>query len=195
MPIHVSNCVKCVADFETLTLSMRAEVDRTCPACGALGEARFGVPLLKTNSSFMKGAKFGMEQFASAHPNIRKRIAREAAKAGVSVNGKIYQGQAARFPGDPRAWISHQDDLRKLAEEDGAEVPMFGIKGRDVEPKPPAPVPEDLIDKRVEKLVEAGKVERHKARSEEVREAVAVSLLPKHKQSGYKAPKSTNRSK
>ena len=42
-----------------------------------------------------------------------------AVDAGVVTKGKVYSTQLARYPGDPRAWVSGVDDVRKRIIERG----------------------------------------------------------------------------
>lgn len=186
MPIHPAACVKCEIEWEVLTLSFKAEVDLTCPKCKKQGERRYGVPLLKTNTTFMSGAKTGMEQLEGTTDYVRKVYAKQAAAAGVSTQGKIYQGGLARFPGDPMAWCSDIDEFKTKVKLRGAECEAFGIKAREVEPTEKPVIAEDILDERVEKLVESGRLTPKKA--EDKRGEIADTMVQPWKRGKYKRP-------
>ncbi len=188
MPIHPVACEKCKLDWEVVTLSLKAEVDVTCPKCGKKGERRFGVPLLKTNATFLRGAKYGAEQFASDGDHSRNQYLDPAKRAGVSVNGKIYQHGLARYPGDPEAWCSDLDDVKRKIRQRGLHCPELGIKGREAEPKESVAIAEDILNNKIESMVEAGEIKPHEI-TEDKRGEIADSISHFSKRGRYKKPK------
>ncbi len=70
-----------------------------------------------TDSVFMQGRKLDGQQFEEAPPNVGAHHMELARKAGVNTSGKYYSGTMARFPGDPRAWVSGLGDVRRIARE------------------------------------------------------------------------------
>lgn len=70
-----------------------------------------------TDSVFMEGRHLDGSQFEKDAPNVGQHHLELARKAGVNVTGKYYSGTLARFPGDPRAWISGLGDVKRIAEE------------------------------------------------------------------------------
>lgn len=164
---------------------MKADVPEACPKCGKRSERRFGVPVLRTNTQFFAGAKYGAEQFAGGDPRARKMYLDAAKKAGVDVNGKIYQHAIARFPGDPMAWCDpDKDDVRKRGDL------LHGKAKRHIQEHGPGPsvtVAEDIIDAEVERRIEAGTLLAHEADSR--REEIADSMARWDKVGKYKRPK------
>lgn len=186
MPIYLAECVPCECSYEILTLSLKDEIDLTCPKCKKKGERRFGVPLLKTNTTFMRGAKYGAEQFATELPHSKDVYLGTAKRAGVSTNGKVYQHGLARFPGDPQAWVSDLDEAKRIIRQRGLASPEMGIKGREVEPTESVAVAEDLIDNEIIRRVESGTMNFRDAAK--MREQVADDLAPMAKKGKYKRP-------
>ncbi len=77
-----------------------------------------GFPGIKgTDSVFMEGRKLDGQQFEDAPADVGARYLSLAKTAGVSTTGKYYSGTLARFPGDPRAWVSGLSDVRRIAQE------------------------------------------------------------------------------
>lgn len=185
MPIHPHECKQC-GSFDVLTLSLNAPIDPTCPKCGKKAERRFGVPLIRTNATFFRGAKYGAEQFAGGDPKNMETYTGPARRAGVSITGKSYQSGLARFPGDPRAFVSDLDDARRVAREMGADAPTLGVKAPEYVPKESNAVAEDLLDAAIEDRIEAGMIEARDR--DKCREEVADSIAPLSKKGKYKRP-------
>ncbi len=70
-----------------------------------------------TDSVFMEGRKLGGQQFEADGPGVGQHHLAAAAAAGVNTSGKWYSGALARYPGDPRAWVSGLGDVRRIARE------------------------------------------------------------------------------
>lgn len=190
MPIFEYECVKCKRTYERLSLGFRTQPDATC-VCGAIGERRFSVPAIRTETTRMAGAKYGAEQFAGANARVKEQYLGPARDAGVSVNGKIYQAGLAQFPGDPAAWCSNENDVKRRAIELGAECPSLGVKAREMAPlerKGVTGIAEDLVDERIGQRIAAGEMDIRDA--EKLRNEVADSLLPAGREGMYKDTRS-----
>ncbi|MCI0403571.1 MAG: hypothetical protein L0212_08620 [Acidobacteria bacterium] len=105
-----------------------------------------------TDGAFLEGNCCG-NQFEK-NPAIGDAYAAEARKAGISTTGRVYKSGLARYPGDPRAWISDLSDVRRICEEDnlgcqGAynRTPVRGI--HDPGPEKPYSVAPDLVAQHV----------------------------------------------
>ncbi len=72
-----------------------------------------------TDSVFMEGRKLGGQQFEGLPRYMGEQYVSQALAAGVNPAGKYYSGTLARFPGDPRAWITGLGDARRIAAERG----------------------------------------------------------------------------
>ncbi len=70
-----------------------------------------------TDSVFMAGRKLDGQQFEEEAPPTAQHHMALAKRAGVNTTGKYYQGTLARFPGDPRAWVSGLGDVRRICQE------------------------------------------------------------------------------
>lgn len=157
MPIHVYACGRCRRDFEEVVIGVHSPVppELPCPSCGHLAAKGFGVPRIRTAATFIANAAHGGAQFGAGTREHYLALAREA---GVSTDGKAYDGRLARFPGDPEAWIESQDDVRRVCERRG-----WGCDG-DVKVKAPEapPVERPLVaDDIVEDLVEQRLAEKY----------------------------------
>ncbi len=95
-------------------------------------------PSFKTDSTFNAGRENG-SQFESC-PQRGDWYKARATEAGVSTTGRFYSAALARFPGDPRAWISDRSDVLRVAKENGMTV------SGDVNYTPPELPPEADLD-------------------------------------------------
>jgi hypothetical protein len=78
-------------------------------------------PMSNTDREFLEGRVnnghiFGGGPLAEDTGNKLKAVAEAG---GQSVNGKVYLGGLARFPGDPEAWVSGRGDVQRLVEKRG----------------------------------------------------------------------------
>jgi hypothetical protein len=114
-------------------------------------EARRGPGLLGTDNQFFTG-RWSED---APHPLYRQI----AEQQGVSTTGKVYQGQLARFPGDPRAWVSGIGDVKRICESEGWGVEGAGVnvpvsnKSNDVpddDPHEYTPAP-DLVQNEIDR--------------------------------------------
>lgn len=113
------------------TVSDDVRVQDRYAAMRAAGESHSMAEMLATRSFpglkgtdavFMEGRKLGGQQFESLPRHMGQMYLEEAAKANVNVSGKYYLGTVARFPGDPKAWVSGLGDVRRIAKERGVAV-------------------------------------------------------------------------
>lgn len=105
-----------------------------------------------TDGAFLEGHCRG-SQF-ERNPDIGDAYAAEAKRQGVNIVGKVYKSGLARYPGDPRAWISDLSDVRRICEEDNLgcqgsynRTPVRGI--HDPGPDKPYSVAPDLVAQHV----------------------------------------------
>lgn len=187
MPIYVYACEGCEHAFEEFQ-SMSSEPLSKCPECKKPKLHRVPtLPNLKTNSTFLAGAKYGAEQFAGGDPRAREQYLAPAREAGVSINGKIYQHGLARFPGDPRAWVSSRDEVKKRVQEMGGECEELGVKAEPQAPKKSVPIGEDILNREVRDLLKAGVITKKQAVKE--RGEIADSITAHYKKGTYSKPK------
>lgn len=74
-------------------------------------------PGSNTDREFLHGHVNG-NQFSNT-PEIGDYYKKVTERLGGSTTGKVYKRSLAAFPGDPRAWVSGKDDVRKVCEERG----------------------------------------------------------------------------
>lgn len=173
MPIHPFEC-KCGVDFERITLSVHAIPDPSCPNCGKEATRRFGVPHLRTDTTFFAGSQYGGEQFQH-DPLLYDQYVRTAQAAGVSINGKKYFSELAKFPGDPEAWHDNRGDMAKLVRDRGWTCEGLGVKNQPVEPEKIA-IDEHFVDQQLEQMIDGGKIDPHD--KEKHRDAVREHITP-----------------
>lgn len=105
--------------------------------------------------------------------------AQEAEAKGVNTAGAIYMGGLARYPGDERAWVHDENDIRRIAKEDNLTVRgLVNVQATQLPPTPAIPVADDLVEERAFRIV-ANNPTRAKD-MEEVREQARESLLPNY---------------
>lgn len=126
-------------------------------------------PGVKTDSVFNEGRCNG-SQFEK-HPLLGDYYKAKAEAAGVSTTGKYYCSGLARFPGDPKAWISDRSDVKRVADENGFAV--HGYVEHDGRRNDEAPMPDMKIDPRiVQEEVDEIMAQSPGARREDVEERV-----------------------
>jgi len=108
------------------------------------------LPGLRTDATLMANAP-------KRQPLPREHYAKAKA-AGVVTDGKFYDHQAARFPGDPEAWISGYGDYKRICKKN-----QWGLSGdvkNDIKPKEvaakvdtqPYTVADDLVHEEVTRM-------------------------------------------
>lgn len=180
-------CSGCQHEFEEYQ-SMASEPLVKCPCCKKSKLRRvFCVPNLKTNTTFLEGAKFGAAQFSGGDPRANAVYLDAAKAAGVSIQGKIYQHGLARFPGDPFAWVSDRDEIKKKVKQIGGESEELGIKAEPQAPKKSVPIGEDILNREVRDLVASGVITPKQAKKE--RGEIADSITAHYKKGRYSKPR------
>src|ERR1700676_3108092 len=74
-------------------------------------------PMSNTDREFLQGHVNG-NQF-EGQDEIGDQFRKQAEAAGVNVQGKVYMGGLAAFPGDPEAWVGGRGDFQKVVEDRG----------------------------------------------------------------------------
>lgn len=111
-------------------------------------------PTIKTEATFQAKAngRLGVE---AMHPATRQAYIQAAAAAGVSTDGKVYEPRAAAFPGDPEAWVSGPDDVKRLVEKRGWSMSGdIEVKGREIAPSKGPGIARELVEELVEAKLE-----------------------------------------
>lgn len=68
-------------------------------------------------------------------------------------SGKVYMSQLARFPNDPRAYVSNAADIHRIASEDNLEITgaVSHKRERDVLPEKNIPIDEKIVEREVQR--------------------------------------------
>jgi hypothetical protein len=133
--------------------------------------------IMGTDSHFMEGRNCG-NQFEKT-PFIGDYYKKLAAQAGVSTTGKFYSGALARYAGDPRAWISGLNDVKRIANEDN-----LGVTGsfkrqtvRGIHDTGKVGVADEIVDRHVAKQFAGQRVKKKDLPA--IRQKVKESLQTK----------------
>lgn len=171
MPVYQYECPDC-GEFDRFMRMSDSGLRVRC-VCGRISARRFGTPTLQTNDTFMAGRQLEGGQFK--YEGERNHALGEARQAGVSVTGKAYISQLARFPGDPEAWIGSKGEAKALAVRRGAGCPELGTKRADPGPVRRPALADDIRDELVERsLAAVPKKYRTAKMIAETREAVVA---------------------
>lgn len=123
----------------------------------------------RANAGNCNGAQF---EHLPAAGDYYKKIAR---RAGVSTTGKTYLSALAKFPGDPRAWVSGKGDIKRVAEANGWGCEgAVRVKRKETPPPKPVAVAEDIVRAEVKKEL----AKNPEQRVEDVREKVIKKRKP-----------------
>jgi hypothetical protein len=127
-----------------------------CNICDML-KARKAPRGVSDDTRFAGYSKVGGAQFSN--DEVRDHYTGVAKRAGVDITGKQYFSELAAFPGDPKAWVDSQGDMRRLLEERGWGCSGdLKVKAREMEVAPTHP---KLADDIVEDMVEEELYQRH----------------------------------
>ena len=138
-----------------------------------------------TDRAFMQGRyhQTGGGQFAHLPAGSVQEYMRKAEEAGVNPTGKWYSGGLARFPGDPRAWVDGLSDVKRVAEERGAEVSgAIDVRpptDQEVVPRPYR-VASDLVQARVAEAIADNPDLGHGRKRLDLEEALTAKLSGVH---------------
>jgi hypothetical protein len=122
-----------------------------------------------SDRAFMQG-RYNNQQLDDMPVRQARYVSDEARKAGISISGKYYCGGIADHRGwrDPKAWVSSNDDVLKVAKE--RRMTVTGSVNYDPGPAPPQ---RKLISESiVNDLVKREKKKNPKAKTAELREKV-----------------------
>lgn len=122
------------ADFETQARYDRCIANGCTPALAEmLALKKF--PGVRTGGALMRGVA---TDDGLGEGMVADRLRAEADRRGVSRAGKRWVGGLAAYPGDPRAWVGDEHDVRALARERNYAVSgAVNVEGRDSGPPPP----------------------------------------------------------
>lgn len=100
-----------------------------------------------SDRAFMEG-RYNNQQLDGMPERQAKYVAKEARQAGINISGKYYVGGLADGRGwrDPKAWVSSNDEVLKVAQE--RRMSVSGSVNYDPGPAPPQ---RKLINERIVK--------------------------------------------
>lgn len=98
-----------------------------------------------SDRAFMEG-RYNNQQLDAMPVRQAKYVAKEARQAGINISGKYYVGGLADRRGwrDPKAWVSSNDEVLKVAQE--RRMAVSGSVNYDPGPAPPK---RKLINERI----------------------------------------------
>lgn len=119
MPLYQYACrdPQCRTPFEAMNPMAKAGLPKSCPACGGIADREFVAPAVRSDATVYTTDRTGGRQFTSKA--MRDFYAAHAKAAGVNVTGRMYDHQLAAFPGDPKAWVGSDTELRQVLEHRG----------------------------------------------------------------------------
>lgn len=134
-------------------------------------------PNSRTDREFLIGSENG-RQFQET-PKLGDAYRESCEKSGGSTTGKKYLRQLARFPGDPKAWVSGRGDVERVAKERGMGVEgLVNVQTPEVEPPKPVDIAPDILDRETKRML-AGTRGMPKKKQLEVREAIREKIAQK----------------
>jgi hypothetical protein len=135
-------------------------------------------PSFKTDSTFNKGRVNG-SQFEDC-PLRGDWLRARAEEAGVSTTGKFYSSGLARFPGDPKAWVSNRNDVLRVARENGMSVSGdVNYTAPETDPGADLAVAPEILAREVDAYMAANPDARRGDAEETVREVI-TGQVDKH---------------
>jgi hypothetical protein len=114
-------------------------------------------PLPKDDTVWLRGMNdLQKDMFEKIPDPLRKAWTSEAASQG-NITGAVYLPQLATYPGDPRAFVRTQGEVKQRVEELGYGSQGFAnIKARnDLPPPPDIDVADDIVEEKVLDMLEA----------------------------------------
>jgi hypothetical protein len=166
-------------EAESLPAELRREFDRmvqsgTTPQCAMMLISRTAPKMSHSDRAFGEGA---MRRMNGMREKSREKIVEIASRAGISTNGKYYQGQLGRYT-DKRAWVSTDSDVLESckAQNLGCDGTVKH-KRREVPPVQGPPLAPNLVKRYARKMVSedpklAEQVRTGKVKKQEVCERV-----------------------
>ena len=145
-----TNCARTVEIVESVSEMEATKDKKRCEVC--LGRLRklFSVPTLKTDTAFQSGVR-RCDGFI--HPSDRIRAHQLAQKMGISIRGKRYAGELARFPGDPLACYGEPAEARAICRRMKRGCASLGVAAPEPEPPKPYAVAEDIVERHAREKV------------------------------------------
>jgi|SRR6185436_2080230 len=91
--------------------------EESCKLCEMFSSC--APPSISTEATMFAGmANRQHNKFNTKLGNIQgEALASELRAKGGSTTGKVYIGGLAEYPGDPRAWVSGKDDVKRVCRE------------------------------------------------------------------------------
>ena len=135
---------------------------------------------LGTDRAFMEG-RLNNQQLDSMSPWWRRHILSEARRAGIDINGKVWNGTIGRAS-DPRAWVGSVDDVRQAAKAKGAGMEgMVNMPAPDLPPPKPVKLDESIVREVMQERLEADPSLRARVRrNKTAREDLRRDIIAKH---------------
>lgn len=109
-------------------------------------------PTIKTEATFQAKGNLGGSNLP---PGVRELYLRQARAAGVTTDGRYYEARIAEYPGDPEAWISNQDDMKRVAEQRNYSIEGdVTVKNEKVAPVKGPVIADEIVEDLMEPILE-----------------------------------------
>ncbi len=133
-------------------------------------------PMSNSDREFLQGHCNG-SQFEKT-PGLGDHYQQVARAGGVDPKGKVYLSGLARYPGDPEAWVSGRDDVRRVCEKNNFSCEgAVSVKSQKLGAPEEVGIAEDLVQDALATELAHNPDLAEKPR-EEVREQVREKLKP-----------------
>ncbi len=128
-----------------------------------------------TDRAFMQG--YLHDRWSGTPHFIAQKQEKLAKAAGIHTQGKVYKGGLAdwRGPGDPMAWVSSIDDVKRVCEIKNLHCRgAVTHKAHDVPPPPDIPLAADIVERTLHENLAADPDKKPKTpkKLQEMREAI-----------------------
>ena len=138
-----TDCGRIVEIVESVAEMEATRETKRCQFCEGRLAKLFSIPSLNTDTTFQKGIR-RCDGFID--PRDRIRAHQLARKMGINIAGKRYDGELARFPGDPLACYGDQAEARAICRRMKRGCANLGVAEPEPEPPKPYAVAEDIIE-------------------------------------------------
>ncbi len=178
MPLYQYLCSDCGNRTEEFRTMGQRHDRMFCNQCEGPMKLEFNVPsAIRTDTRFQAG----FHGDGCIDNQTRKRLAANAARMGININGKKYDGRLARFQGDPEACYGTLSEARSICRKRGKASEDLGVSfPTDETTGMPYKVSDECVNRRVREIVQnehGGTIDRKRLATmkEEVREQITPS--------------------
>jgi len=150
MPLYDYLCPQCGRETEMFRTMAERNDPAYCQQCEEPLKLKIVAPAIRTDTAFQRGINFNDGLRTEKE---RKQAKQLAAQAGVSIEGKRYNGQFAKFPLDPRAFYGDRQEARACCRRAGQASEDLGVAAPvDETPDGPYHVADEVVQRHVDRI-------------------------------------------